>query len=69
MIKELIMYTVVCDSCGKDVNVEAEYSCWDDKEYALDIAFEFDWITDYGKHYCPECYYYNENDKLIIKSK
>ena len=68
MIKELTMYTIVCDSCGKDVNKDADYSCWDDKEYALDIAFEFDWVNDDDKHYCPDCYYYDEDDKLIIQS-
>ena len=68
MIKELTMYTVVCDSCGKDVNEDAEYSCWNDKGYAEDIAMDSDWVTDGDKHYCPDCYHYNEDDDLIIKS-
>jgi hypothetical protein len=28
MIKEVKMFTMVCDSCGKDVNEDTEYSCW-----------------------------------------
>jgi len=27
MIKEVTMYTVICDGCGKDVNEGQEYSC------------------------------------------
>ena len=68
MIKELTMFTVICDGCGTDVNEDTEYSCWNDKLYAQDIAMEADWVTDNGKHYCPDCYYYDEDDKLIIQS-
>ena len=69
MIKELRMYTVVCDNCGADVNEDAEYSCWSDEGYAQDIAMEADWVTVDDKHYCTDCYYYDEDDKLIIQSK
>ena len=69
MIKELTMFTVICDGCGKDVNKDADYSCWDDKLYAQDIAMEADWVTVCGKHYCTDCYYYDEDDKLIIQAK
>lgn len=34
MIKELKMYTVVCDNCGKDSNDGTDYSCWSDAEQA-----------------------------------
>ena len=69
MIKELTMYTVVCDGCGTDVNEDAEYSCWNDKGYAQDIAMDSDWINSDDKDYCPNCYHYDEDDKLIILAK
>lgn len=69
MIKEVTMYTVVCDNCGKDANEGSEFSCWNDKEWAQEEAMECDWIKEGDKHYCPDCYEYDDNDNLIIKSK
>ena len=68
MIRELTMFAVVCDECGQEVNVGDEIA-WIDKGYALDMAWEADWVTVDDKHYCPDCYYYDEEDKLIIQSK
>lgn len=67
MIKELTMYTVVCDECGKHLDVADEIIAWQDKGSALDIAMEADWLTIDDKHYCPYCYYHDEDDKLIIQ--
>lgn len=69
MIKEVKMYTVICDNCGKDVCENAEYSCWNDEIYAKDTAMEDDWITEGEKHYCTDCYEYDGEDNLIIKNK
>lgn len=60
------MYTVVCDNCGVDVNEGQEYSCWNDKGYAQEIAMESEWIKEGGEHYCPKCYTYDDEDNLII---
>ena len=68
MIKEIIMYTVVCDNCGKDANEDTDYSCWNDKNYAEDSAIEDDWVKEDNKHYCKNCFMgYDDDDKLIIK--
>lgn len=70
MIKEVIMYTVICDNCGKDCNADSEYSCWGDVSSAHDSAIDSDWTFDEDKedvYYCPECFTYDENDNLIIK--
>ena len=40
MLKEVKMYTVVCDNCAKDVNKDAEYSAWNDKRHAEEVAME-----------------------------
>jgi hypothetical protein len=68
MIQEVKMYTVICDCCGKDVNKDAEYSCWSDEEFAEDIAMESDWLKEEDKHYCPDCFSYDDEDNLVIKS-
>jgi hypothetical protein len=68
MIKEVTMFTVICDNCGKDANDGAEYSCWNDKSFAEDIAVEFGYLKNDNKHYCQDCFSYDEDDKLVIKS-
>ena len=66
MLKEVKMYTVVCDNCGKDVNKDAEYSAWNDKRYAEEVAMESDWIKENDKNYCPDCFTYDDDDNLLI---
>ena len=68
MVKEVTMFTVVCDNCGKDVNKDAEYSAWNEKTFAEDIAMEADWIKENDKHYCSDCFTYDDDDNLLIKS-
>ena len=66
MIKEVKMYTVVCDNCGRDVNENADYSCYNDKVFAQDVAMESDWLKEGDKHYCPNCFTYDDEDNLIV---
>jgi hypothetical protein len=69
MIKKVEMYTVICDNCGKDSNADSEYSCWGDDLYAEEVAMEFDWQKEDEKHYCTDCFEFDEDDNLIIKIK
>ena len=69
MVKEVIMYTVICDNCGKDSNEGSALSVWTDKDYAIDVAIDKDFIEHEGKHYCEDCYYYDDDDNLVIKPK
>lgn len=69
MIKEVTMYTVICDNCGRDVNQESEYSCFNDKEFIEDMSFESGWIKEGYKHYCPACYDYDDDDNIVINNK
>lgn len=73
MIKEVAMYTIICDGCGKDVCEDTEHAGWNDKSYVEDIASEDNWIKfdDYGgtEHYCPKCYEYDDDNNLVIKKK
>jgi hypothetical protein len=68
MIKEVKMFTVICDNCGKDANDGEDYSCWNDKSFAEDIAVEAGYLKEDDKHYCQDCFSYDEDDKLVIKS-
>lgn len=65
MIKEITMYTVVCDNCKSNSNENEEYSCWYDEDYALDCAIESGWHCEDNTHYCPNCFELDENDEVI----
>lgn len=69
MIKELKMYTIICDGCGKDVCDGSEYSGWNEELYLEDIASEASWIKENDKHYCTDCFKYDDEDNLIIKNE
>lgn len=72
MIKEVKMYTVICDVCGVDCLKNEEYSCWNDKNYALDVMFNMEWAEDdddSDKHYCPKCFEYDDDGYVIVKPK
>ena len=66
MIKQVKMFTVVCDNCGLDSNKDAEYSAWNDSSYAEDVATESGWVKDDDNHYCPDCVSYDDDDNLVI---
>lgn len=69
MIKEKIMYTVICDNCGKDSNDGTDYSCWSDSEQAELVADNSGWLLfEYSKHYCPDCISYDDEDNLVLKN-
>jgi len=69
MIKEVKMYTVICDCCGVDVNDNMEYSCYSEANHAQYCAMDSDWIhPEENKHYCPDCFTYDDDDKLIISN-
>lgn len=68
MIKEFKCYTLLCDNCGADVNEDTEFSGYEDIEHSRDIASENDWIEHEGKWYCYDCYAYDNNDELMIKT-
>lgn len=72
MFKESTNYTILCDSCSIDLFANEEHSGYNDREFVLEIAQGLNWLeyeNDDGdfKHYCPDCYLYDDNDNLIIK--
>jgi len=67
MIKEVKMFTVICDNCGKDVCEGTEYSAWDEADFVTQIAGESDWHIEGDTHYCPDCFSFDDEDNLVIK--
>ena len=65
MIKEVTYYDIICDRCGKSLTNESE-TCYPDKDSALMVAEQSEWIDINGKHYCPDCY---ELDEVTDKYK
>lgn len=66
MLKEIKMYTIICDNCGKDSNVGKENSCWSEVMHAKDVAMDSDWINHEGKDLCTDCWHYDDEDNIII---
>lgn len=67
MIRAVEVYSVFCDSCGKCADEDSNYSGWDCEAYAQDVAHDADFRQVGDKHYCENCYYYDDEDNLIIK--
>lgn len=69
MIKEITMFTVICDNCREDSNEGGEYSCWNEAEAALEMAKESGWIEEGGKHYCEKCWLHDDDDNIAINKE
>ena len=60
MIKQVTMYSVICDRCGKtfcecDSIITGAY-----KKSVRGYALESEWKEIGDKHYCPDCYEFND---------
>lgn len=69
MLKEVKMFTIVCDGCGEDVNADTDYACWNDENANEDIRQEAGWEKVDNKHYCTDCFEYDDDDELILKNQ
>jgi hypothetical protein len=68
-IKKVEMFTVICDNCGKSADEGSEYSCWNEDTFAEVIAMESGWLAENDLHYCPDCFDYDDEDNLVIKTQ
>lgn len=66
MLKEIEAFTIICDNCGADVNEPCDYAFWNDASYVEDIREDAGWIKLDDKHYCTDCFEYNDNDELTL---
>ena len=64
------MYSVICDRCGKTYGVDDGIDCWVDECTAKEQAMESEWAEIGDKHYCPDCYEFDEKlDEYVPKTK
>lgn len=60
-IREVTMFTYDCDRCGRNADEGTDYSCWGDRESAIEMAKDGGQYEEFdGKLYCPECVEYDE---------
>lgn len=66
MKKEVIMYTIICDRCGRNACDGTDWSCWDSDWAVRESACE-GWLhTDDGKDFCYDCVQWNEDESELI---
>ena len=70
MIKPITMYSVVCDRCGKPFIDEFNgIVAWLDEGTAKEQAMESEWVEIGDKHYCPDCYEFDDNSEKYVPKK
>jgi hypothetical protein len=69
MIKEITIYTIVCDVCGKDANENTDYAGWTELEPTVDVCTDNGWYIDDDRHYCDDCHSFDDDDNLIVKER
>lgn len=71
MIKSITMYSVICDRCGKSFIDEFNgIVAWLDEGTAKEQAMESEWAEIGDKHYCPDCYEFDDElDEYIPKKE
>ena len=65
MITKKEFYNIKCDCCGQLLDDE---NYWDEIEGVESMLETCGWKTmEDGKHYCHECFHYDDNDMLVTK--
>ena len=69
MIKQVTMYSVVCDRCGKTFETDGCIA-WTDKQSVISYALASELKEIGDKHYCPDCYEFDDElDEYVTKKK
>lgn len=68
-VRKVSMYTVICDNCKINVNKHGEFYAWSDSNCAEEVAMESEWLKVGNKHYCRDCYDYDEDECLEIDTE
>ena len=67
MIHKQDCYSITCDNCEIPYEeISTGFNLWIDFSTAEESAIENEWYELGGKHYCPDCYKIDDNDKLIL---
>jgi hypothetical protein len=67
MIKEFKCYSAVCDNCKTDIHKDHDVSGYDDLGYIHEVMNDGNWKEINDKHYCDDCWYYDDEDNILIK--
>lgn len=60
MITPEIYYTMHCDRCGEALEGDDGCIITSEASSIWNEAQNTDWIEHEGKHYCPDCYYFDK---------
>lgn len=67
MIKPVTMYSIICDRCGRSLE---DGAIWSNTISAESYALDSKWIKIGNKHYCPDCYEFDEElDEYVPKKE
>ncbi|MES2397929.1 MAG: hypothetical protein V4549_18095 [Bacteroidota bacterium] len=77
MIIKEPFYAVECDVCGEHNENYDGVSFWGDENISEEMAADNDWhkgdsknnIGEDGKHYCPNCFMFDDSDVFVLKEK
>jgi len=70
MIIKARFFAVECDNCKNQAHGQEEWPYWYSGIIEVEEnAMESEWLKEGDKHYCPDCFSYDDEDKLIIKTK
>ena len=69
MVKEVKMFTVICDNCGEDLCKDTEYSCWSESWFVVDQAIESGWYIEGDQHICDKCFSLDDEDNIVINQE
>lgn len=64
MIRKQEFFNIECDSCGSMLDDE---NWWDDKETTESLLHECGWKKLGDRHYCPDCWAYDDDDNIVTK--
>ena len=68
MIKQITYYDIIRDRCGKSLRKESE-TCYQDTASAEMVAIDTEWKKICGKHYCADCYEFDEKTDEYVPKK
>lgn len=68
MIYPITMFAAKCDCCGEEFEFFHGYGALVDELSVQEEIGNSSWYNgDDNNHYCPACYSYDHNDKLVLK--
>lgn len=62
MVIDRVFHNIQCDHCGKMLDDEF---WWDEQQGMPSILNECGWIECEGRHYCDQCWEYDDDDNIV----